>query len=275
MLYSVGSPLPEHRIKASIETADSDNGIHNDDYARRYGFRSGLIPGVFISAYMYRPLVELMGRDWLERGSAEVRFIRPVYEGEEIRVTGTVTSMTKEGTLLLDYQAANNQGIVCAVGAAQLPQSAPASMPSPDDYPIGRHRLRRPISLKSLQVGDNLVPITSEFTWNVHWQYCRKSIRDHHPMYEKALHPGWLLSRASRILAANYDIQAWIDVSCKVQHFHLQEEECAIETRGRIQGKFERNGDHFIELDLAVFAPTHCLATIGYTAIFRIAPNAA
>jgi hypothetical protein len=53
------------------------------------------------------------------------------------------------------------------------------------------------------------------------------------------------------------------------------EEECAIETRGRVYDKFERDGDHFIVLDLAVFAPTRCLATIRYTAIFRIAPKAA
>ena len=49
----------------------------------------------------------------------------------------------------------------------------------------------------------------------------------------------------------------------------------AIETRGRVHSKFERNGDHFIVLDLAVFAPGRCLATIRHTAIFRIAPNAA
>jgi len=89
------------------------------------------------------------------------------------------------------------------------------------------------------------------------------------------LHPGWLVGRANQILAANYSILAWIDVSCQVQYFNIQEEECAIETRGRVQDKFERDGNHFVVLDLAVFAPTCCLATIRYTAIFRIAPNAA
>ncbi len=275
MLYSVGSPLPEHRVRASIDTADSNNRIQDDEYARRHGFRAGLVSGTFIFAYMSRPLVELLGKDWLERGSAEVRFVRPVYEGEEIRVSGSVASIAKDGTLFLDCQAANNQGAICGIGVARLPSVMPVSEPSLNDYPAGRTKLHRPISLESLQVGEILTPITSEFTWNVHWQYCRKSIRDHHPMCEKILHPGWLVSRASQILAANYAIQAWIDVSCQVQHFHLQEEECAIETRGRVQGKFERNGDHFVALDLAVFAPARCLATIHYTAIFRIAPNAA
>jgi hypothetical protein len=87
--------------------------------------------------------------------------------------------------------------------------------------------------------------------------------------------PGSLVNRASQILAVNYAIPAWIDVSGYVQNFNLLEEECTIETRGRVYDKFERDGDHFIVLDLAAFAPTRCLATLRYTAIFRIAPNAA
>ena len=275
MLYSAGSPLPEHRVKASIDTTDFENSIQDDEYARHNGFRAGLVSGFFVFAYMSRTLTDFLGRDWLERGSADVRFIRPVYDGEEIRISGVVSSLEQNGNLRIDYQASNNQGAVCGIGVAQLPAGSLSPEPSIDDYPAGRSKLRRPVSLESLQVGEHLNPVFSEFTWNVHWQYCRKSIRDLHPLYERTLHPGWLASRAGQILAANYAIQAWIDVSCQVQHFHVQEEECTIQTRGRVQDKFERKGDHYIELDLAVFAPTRCLATIRYTAIFHIAPNAA
>jgi hypothetical protein len=275
MSYSAGSPLPEHRIKASIEPADFSNGIQDDEYARRHGFRTGLVSGVSVYAYMSRPIVEFLGRDWLERGSAEMRFLRPVYEGEDLRLGGTIDSVKEDGTLLLNCQAANSQGVACGTGTAQLPTVIPFPEPIPESYPAGRGKLHRPISLELLQAGEDLVPVFSEFTWNVHWQYCRKSIRDLHPLYEKAMHPGWLATRASQFLAENYAVQAWIDVSCSVQHFHLQEEECLIQTRGRIQDRFEQKGDHFIELDLAVFSPTRCLATIHYTAIFRIAPNAA
>jgi len=274
MLYSPGSLLPEHRVKASIELADFNNRIQDDEYARHHGFRAGLVPGLSVYAYTSRPLAEFFEKDWLERGAADISFLRPVYEGEEIRVSGSITSVSENGTVLLDCQAANNQGATCAIGVAQLPSIKPPE-PSLEDYPAGYGKLHRPISLESLKAGENLVPVYSDFTWNVHWQYCRKSIRDLHPLYEKILHPGWLVSRASQILAANYAVQAWIDVSCRVQHFHVQEEEGTIQTRGRVQDRFERKGDHFIELDLAVFSPSHCLATIRYTAIFRIAPNAA
>jgi hypothetical protein len=275
MLYSVGSSLPEHRIKAAIDIADPGNRIQDDEYARRYGFRAGLVPGIFVFAYMSRPLVDLLGKDWLERGSAEVHFLRPIYEGEEIRIGGSISSVAPDGTLSLDYRASNNQGVTCGVGVAKLPPAESASEPSIDDYPSGRAKLHRIISLESLPVGEYLTPLTSDFTWNVHWQYCRKTIRDHHPLYERIMHPGWLVSRAGQILAMNYAVPAWIDVSSTVQNFHALEEECPIETRGRVYDKFERDGDHFIVLDLAVFTPTCCLATIRYTAIFRIAPNAA
>jgi hypothetical protein len=274
MPYNAGSALPEYRVKASIDAADADNRIHDDEFARHFGFRAGLVSGVSVLAYMTRPLVELAGKYWLERGSADVRFVRPVYEGEEIRVSGSVAVINEDG-VSLEFQAANNQGAVCGMGIAHIPVVNPVLEPSIDDYPPGRGKLHRPIALESLQVGESLTPVLSEFTWNVHWQYCRKSIRDLHPLYERTLHPGWLASRAGQILSANYAIQAWIDVACQTQHFHLQEEECPIETRGRVFNKFERDGDHFIVLDLAVFSPKRCLATIRNTAIFRIAPNAA
>ena len=275
MDYSEGMILPEYRVRALIDAADSDNRLQDDEYARRHGFRAGLVPGSSIFAYVSRTLVEFLDKDWLERGSAEVRFVRPVHSGEELRIGGRVCAVSKEGDVSIDFQASNNQGTPCGIGVAQLPVRAPAPEPCPGDYPAGRAKLNRPISLETLKIGECLTPVSSQFNWNVHWQYCQKSIRDHHPLYRKILHPGWVVNRASRILAANYAIQAWIDVSCRVQNFHLQEEECVVETRGRVQDKFERGGDHFIVLDLAVFTPAFCLQTIRYTAIFRIAPRAA
>jgi len=275
MPFGAGDLLPEHRVRASLEPDNFNNKIQDDDYARHHGFRAGLVSGLSLYAYMSRPLTENLGREWLERGSAEVRFVRPVYEGEEIRIGGAITSVSADGSVLIHYESANSQGVLCSTGTAILPPSVPSAEPSPEDYPASRAKLHRPISLESLRAGDSLVPVSSDFTWNIHWQYCRKALRDLHPLYEKTLHPGWILSRAGQILAANYSIQGWIDVSCRVQHHHVQEEECMVQTRGRIQDKFEHKGDHFVELDLAVFAPGRCLATIHYTAIFRIAPNAA
>ena len=40
--------------------------IHEDDLARQYGFKGGLVPGVTVYAWMTHPVVEALGVEWLE-----------------------------------------------------------------------------------------------------------------------------------------------------------------------------------------------------------------
>jgi hypothetical protein len=211
----------------------------------------------------------------LEHGFAEVAFHHPTYEGEEIRITGHLSSVTKEGTLCIEYRAENPQGIACGTGVARLPTHRPQPEPTLDDYPAGHRGLRRPISLPALKAGEHLTPVTSEFHQKTHWEYCEKTVRDHHPIYRQLVHPGWLLSQANLILTANYDLPPWIHVSSAVQNYRAQEQECTVETRGRVLEKFESRGNHYIVLDVAIFAGPLCLATVRHTAIFLIAPRVA
>ena len=136
-------------------------------------------------------------------------------------------------------------------------------------------RKPREISLHSLKPGEPLAPVISDFTWNVQWEYCRKAIRDHHAIYRRFMHPGWLLSQSSQILIQNWDLPAWVHVASEVQNHHAMSRECQVETRGRVHERYELQGNHFVVLDLALFAEAHCLQTIRQTAIFRIAPKAA
>lgn len=274
MELTIGSPIPEYRIKALNSGAAAGNLIHDDEHARRCGFRGGLVSGASIYAYITRCITELFGTEWIERGCAEVRFVHPVYDGEEIRVAGLLARGGNPGTVRVDLEAANPQGVLCGVGTARLAPETSAPEPKPADYPAG-HGKRRPISLDLLAVGQPLTPIYTDFTWNVHWEYCQKTIRDHNPLYQQRLHPGWLLSQANLVLAANYDLPAWIHVSSVVRKYHAQDSECVVETRGRVTGKFERNGHHYVVLDLALFTGDRCLETILHTVIFRIAPRAA
>jgi hypothetical protein len=274
MEFVVGSPLPEIRARALNTGSPAGNLIHRDEHARRYGFRAGLVPGTSIYACITRSFTEFFGREWLEHGSAEVRFVHPVYDGEELRVSGCLMHRNEAGTLHSEFQAANPQGVLCAAGMAELPCQAPVPAPELDDYPAGNRR-KRAISLDLLEPGEILTPVRSEFTWNVQWEYCQKSIRDHQPIYQQLLHPGWLLSQANLILTANYDVNTWIHVASVVQKYHAQDAECVVETRGRIADKFERHGHHYAVLDLGLFAGERCLETIKHTVIFRIAPKAA
>lgn len=275
MLIAVGTALPDYRVKASASPLVANNLIHDDEYARRHGFRGALVPGATVYAYMVHSLVGLLGRDWLRQGSAEVRFVLPVYEGEEIRTAGILSSITREGMLCIDFQAINSRGVTSAAGAAMLPPHPPTPAPCLSDYPAGRQAAGRAITLQSLRIGEILRPVKSDFTRQAHWAYCQKILRDHHPLFQEIVHPGWLLSQANLVLSENYALPAWIHVSSAVQNFALQAEECIVETRGKVEDKFEHKGNHYVVLNLALFAGKSCLQTIIHTVIFRIAPRAA
>ena len=84
--------LPEYRVKARNTSAGGENPMHDDAGARARGFPGALVPGVTVYAYMTQPLAAAFGAAWLTRGTASVRFVKPVLEGEELTVSGTVIS---------------------------------------------------------------------------------------------------------------------------------------------------------------------------------------
>src|SRR5262249_45051855 len=89
--------LPVYRVTARNTSIQSENRIHDDETARRYGFRGGLVPGVTVYAYLTHPLTSFFGRAWLERGTATVRFVKPIFEGDSVIVSGSVTGRDGAG----------------------------------------------------------------------------------------------------------------------------------------------------------------------------------
>src|ERR1041384_8661942 len=84
-------------VKAFNTAKQSENKMHDDAVAQRFGFSGGLVPGVDVMAYMMHPPVAKWGRAFLERGLIEARFLRPVYAGE----IAVVRAEEKEGVLSL------------------------------------------------------------------------------------------------------------------------------------------------------------------------------
>src|SRR5712672_4652883 len=80
--------IEPHRVSAYNTSKHSENKMHDDTVAKRYGFSGGLVPGVDVLAYMMHLPVAKWGRAFLERGLIEARFVKPVYDGETVNVTG-------------------------------------------------------------------------------------------------------------------------------------------------------------------------------------------
>jgi len=99
--------LGPYRVAAFNTAHDSENKIHDDTIARRFGFGGGLVPGVDVYGYMTHLPVLRWGRAWLERGTAECRFFKPVYDGD----TADVTASESAGALEITVES---RGVACA-----------------------------------------------------------------------------------------------------------------------------------------------------------------
>src|ERR1700754_272843 len=111
--------IEPYRVSAYNTAKQSENKIHDDQVARRFGFSGGLVPGVDVMAYMIHLPVKKWSRAFLERGLIEARFVKPVYDGE----TAYVTAEDNDGVLSIEVES---RGEICATGSASLPASAPS-----------------------------------------------------------------------------------------------------------------------------------------------------
>src|SRR6202051_402941 len=112
-------PIEPYRVSAHNTPKLSENKMHDDTVAKRFGFSGGLVPGVDVMAYMMHLPVKKWGRAFLERGLIEARFIKPVYDGEIANVSGEES----DGVLSIEVES---RGQLCATGSATLPASAPS-----------------------------------------------------------------------------------------------------------------------------------------------------
>ena len=139
------SRLETYRVEAYNTAKLSENKMHDDTVAKRFGFSGGLVPGVDVMAYMMHMPVARWGRAFLERGLIEARFVKPVYDGEIADVTATES----DGVLTIEVQS---RGQLCATGSASLPASAP-SLSLADYSEVAAVAERKPVNEASYQLG--------------------------------------------------------------------------------------------------------------------------
>jgi acyl dehydratase len=96
----------------AVNTApDSVNRIHSEEGAKEYGFKGGLVPGAATFSYICEALRWSQGDDWPDRAYVDIRYLAPVYDGEQVRVD-IETSVGRSGEVSVTGPA----GQVCARG---------------------------------------------------------------------------------------------------------------------------------------------------------------
>jgi acyl dehydratase len=259
---NVVTPFP-YQVEAYNTSKASENKIHDDAVARRFGFAGGLVPGVDVYGYMTHQAVARWGRSWLERGVGACRLLKPVYDGQ----TASVTAEANEDGLALSV---TSQGILCATGDASLPSTV-SSVPALDGFPPPPPEERPPADETSLAPGTWLgirpLLVTPEFAAD----YLRDA-RETDPLYARdgLVHPATILRTANWVLSHNVALGPWIHVGSVVRHVAVALVGDEITARGRVGANYEHKGHRFVELDVLVLANgTRAVAHIAHTAIYR------
>ena len=249
-----------YEVEAYNTATASSNKIHDDAVARDYGFRGGLVPGVDVYAYMTHVPASLWGLQWLAGGSMSARFVRPVYDGERVAITGE----QRGHELTLELTGAD--GVVRAMGRAARGAPRAESDDVPPPAPVREDR--PPASAESLSPGTVLGSLDAVFDAAKAADYLA-AVRERLPLYTDAAvaHPGWLLRFANTVLATNVVLGPWIHVSSDVALLGTVGDGETLEVRGQVVAEYERSGHRFVELDVAVTADDRVVQRVAHTAI--------
>ena len=241
------SRLEAYRVQAFNTAKLSENKMHDDTVARRFGFSGGLVPGVDVMAYMMHLPVAKWGRAFLERGLIEARFVKPVYDGE----TADVTGEDRDGVLAIEVES---RGQLCATGSASLPASAPSLSITDfaDTAPVSE---RKPVDAKSYELGKWLGTVPRAWAGEAAKEYLT-DVRERDPIYlaEALGHPGLVQRVMNRVLVDNAILGPWIHVGSRMQLLSAARRGDELTARAKVTGNYEKKGHRFVELDALVVA---------------------
>ena len=110
-----------HSLVAQNDAVESENKIHDDAVARKFGFEGGLVPGVTVFGYLTWPAVAEWGKAWLESGRSRPGSSAPVYDGDHVEIVG-------------EWQGADLKITACTAGGERA--TAVAGMPDRVSEPL-------------------------------------------------------------------------------------------------------------------------------------------
>jgi acyl dehydratase len=258
------APLQPHHVSAFNLAKNSENKMHDDTVARRFGFEGGLVPGVDVFAYMSHMPAAKWGKAFFERGTMSGRFLKPVYDGEMAVVTAMESA---DGGLDVSVES---RGVVCASGYASMNASAPRV--SLDDFKaIEPVASRSPVDGTSYRKGEwlGIPPFTQDDTAAA--EYLR-DIRETEALFARhqIMHPGMLLRTLNWALMENAILGPWIHVGNTIHYIQPATVGDVITVRAKVVDNYEHKGHMFVELDGLIVANGDApVAHCQYTAIYK------
>ena len=254
-----------YRVQACNLSHASENKIHDDEVARRFGFQGALVPGVEVYAYMTHLPVARWGAAWLEHGSAECRFTKPVYDGHLV----TASAAETHGVLAITVES---EGERCATGTAALPGDRERPVEIPERAPTPAFDARPQADEFTLAIGRRLSSHPLHVTSDYLQQYLG-NIRETEPLYarEKLVHPALMLRLCNSALKDNVKLGPWIHVGSSIRHSALAHAGDSLAAHAEVTANYERNGHRIADLDVLIVANGGAVvARVRHTAIYRL-----
>jgi hypothetical protein len=263
------SAIKTYRVSAYNTAKQSENKMHDDTVARCFGFSGGLVPGADVMAYMMHLPVARWGRAFLERGSMDARFVKPVYDGEHL----DLRARENDGGIELEVES---RGEICATGSASLPATAPV-LPLADYKEVAAVAERKPVNATSFASGKWLGTTPCSWAGEAAKHYLA-DIRETDPIYSREgfCHPGMLQKVMNRVLVDNAVLGPWIHVGSRMQLLSAGGAGDELTARAKVVANYEKKGHRFVELDALVVANgTTPLAHCWHIAIYQPREQAA
>jgi len=261
--------IETYRVEAYNTAKQSENKMHDDTVAHRFGFSGGLVPGADVMAYMMHLPVAKWGRAFLGRGLIEARFVKPVYDGEITDIRGEQT----DGVISIEVES---RGELCATGTASLPQAAPTF--SIKDYPATAPvPERKPVGPASYQLGQWLGSMPRSWAEDAADEYLDE-VRERDAIFtrERLGHPGLLQRVMNRVLVDNAILGPWIHVGSRMQLLNVARRGDELSACAKVTDNYEKKGHRFVELDaLVVGNGVTPLAHCRHVAIYQPREQAA
>lgn len=250
----------------------SENRIHADDVARKYGFRGGLVPGVTVYAYLVHPAVVAWGEAWLARGRAHLELKKPLYDGSAFRVDVAGATPAGYAATLTDAE-----GTACAIAEVELPDEVPSPVPAlRGDRPVPALDARPPATLATLE----RLRREGMGALRVQWRgdgeldrYTREACDMPHLVRADGggcANPAFVLGLANWVLARNVALGPWIHTDSDVQHHAAVTRGDWLTAEATVTNLFERRGNRFVEMTVCAHGERGPVLVAQHRAIYEL-----
>lgn len=234
-----------YRVTARNTDSGTVNAIHADEGAQAHGYRSALVPGGTVLAYLCHPVLMTWGHDWIHHGTVTVRWRRPTYVGDELDIRAEETS----GVFALQARR-QGEDLAVAEGAAGL-----TSDPPPICDPDGADDPVRLASGESLAVGLSFAPWDLTITGEDARSYL-DGVTETAPILrvEQVVHPAHLQKLASHVLFRNvtFDTSFQVAASAESEHFAGVPWGTAVRVFCRVTDEWQDQGHSWVATEVEV-----------------------